>query len=113
YLCSGGSGPLVLIVRDLAADGVPVTATLTDLFPNVPAFETIASQSDGRISFEKTSVDALRVPTHLTGLRTIFNGFHHFTPGDARKILHAAAAARQPIAIFELSERTWHMVIQI
>jgi hypothetical protein len=112
-LCSGGSGPLLLIVRDLAADGVPVTATLTDLFPNVPAFETIASQSDGRISFEKTSVDALRVPTHLTGLRTIFNGFHHFTPGDARKILHAAAAARQPIAIFELSERTWHMVIQI
>src|SRR6187399_3121084 len=46
-LCSGGSGPLRLLVQDLAADGVPVTATLTDLYPNVPAFEEIAAQSNG------------------------------------------------------------------
>src|SRR4029453_17155878 len=51
-LCSGGSGPLLLLVKDLAADGVPVRATLTDLFPNVPAFEQIATQSDGLIGFE-------------------------------------------------------------
>ena len=112
-LCSGGSGPLRLLVQDLAADGVPVTATLTDLYPNVPAFEEIAAQSNGRITFETASVDARRVPASLTGLRTIFNGFHHLRPEDARAVLHAAAAARQPIAIFEVSERAWRTLIPI
>jgi hypothetical protein len=105
-LCSGGSGPLLLLVTDLAAAGVPVHATLTDLYPNVPAFDAIAGASGGLIDYERAPVDARRVPAHLSGLRTIFNGFHHFRPTDARSVLHAAASAGQPIAIFELSERS-------
>jgi len=105
-LCSGGSGPLLLLVSDLADSGLDVQATLTDLFPNIPAFAEIAGASRGRIDFERTSVDARSVPSRLTGLRTIFNGFHHLKPADARAVLHAAAAARQPIAIFEVSERS-------
>lgn len=105
-LCSGGSGPLLLLVRDLAAEGMPVRATLTDLFPNAPAFEQIAAASGGAIDYERGPVDARHVPARLTGLRTIFNGFHHLKPADARAVLHAAAAARQPIAIFEASERS-------
>ena len=105
-LCSGGSGPLQMLVKDLAAEGVPIHATLTDLYPNALAFGTIADASDGLITFEPNSVDARNVPAHLIGLRTIFNGFHHLRPADARAVLHAAAAARQPIAIFEISERT-------
>jgi len=105
-LCSGGSGPLLLLVQDLAAAGVPVRATLTDLFPNAPAFEQIASASGGLIDFESEPVDARAVPAGLTGLRTIFNGFHHLKPDDATAVLHAAAAAGQPIAIFEVSERS-------
>jgi hypothetical protein len=104
-LCSGGSGPLVLLVKELANAGVPVHATLTDLFPNIPTFEAIARSSDGRITFEPAPVDARAVPAALRGLRTIFNGFHHFKPSDARSVLHAAAAAAQPIAIFEASDR--------
>ncbi len=105
-LCSGGSGPLLGLVEDLAADGRPVHATLTDLFPNAPAFAKIAAASGGRIGYEREPVDARRVPARLGGLRTIFNGFHHLAPADARAVLHAAAAARQPIAIFEVSERS-------
>src|SRR5436190_14953610 len=56
-LCSGGSGPLLLLVKDLAAAGVPVRATLTDLFPNAPAFEKIAGASGGLIDFEPEPVD--------------------------------------------------------
>jgi len=112
-LCSGGSGPLLLLVRDLAADGTPVRATLTDLYPNLPAFEEIADASGGLIEFVSTRVDARAVPATLPGLRTIFNAFHHFTPGDARAVLHAAAADRQPIAVFELSERTVKTLISI
>lgn len=105
-LCSGGSGPLLLLVRDLADGGLDVSATLTDLFPNIPAFGEIAAASHGRIEFERSSIDARDVPARLTGLRTIFNGFHHLKPSDARAVLHAAATARQPIAIFEASERS-------
>ena len=112
-LCSGGSGPLLLLVRDLADEGVPVQVTMTDLYPNVPAFEKIASQSNGRIGFERASIDARAVPPGLPGLRTIFNGFHHLRPEDARSVLHAAAAARQPIAIFEVSERSARALIPI
>lgn len=105
-LCSGGSGPLLGLVTDLAAQGRPVRATLTDLFPNAPAFDTIANASGGLIGYEPAPVDARNVPPRLIGLRTVFNGFHHFRPADARSVLHAAAAARQPIAIFEVSERS-------
>jgi hypothetical protein len=105
-LCSGGSGPLLLIIADLAEEGIEAKATLTDLFPNIPAFAEIAAASRGRIDFERQPVDARDVPPRLDGLRTIFNGFHHLKPADARAILHAAASARQPIAIFEISERS-------
>lgn len=105
-LCSGGSGPVPGIVRALNARGVPATATLTDLYPNIPAFAQIAATTDARVTFATEPVDARAVPPSLTGLRTIFNGFHHLAPVDARSVLHAAAAARQPIAIFELSERS-------
>lgn len=105
-LCSGGSGPLLGLVRDIDADGRQVHATLTDLFPNLPAFEKVAAASGGLVSYEREPVDARQVPPRLQGLRTIFNGFHHFRPADARAVLHAAAAARQPIAIFEVSERS-------
>lgn len=105
-LCSGGSGPLPGLVAALNAKGVGVTATLTDLYPNLPAFEHIAESTDARVSFVREPVDARDVPQSLTGLRTIFNGFHHLSPDAARSVLHAAAAARQPIAIFEISERS-------
>jgi hypothetical protein len=72
----------------------------------VPAFEKIAGASRGLIDYDPGSNDARNVPARLTGQRTIFNGFHHLRPADARAILHAAAAARQPIAIFEVSERS-------
>src|SRR5262245_23093091 len=61
-LCSGGSGPLPEIVQDLAAGGVSVHATLTDLYPNIFAFEQISAASGGLIDFEPRSVDARKVP---------------------------------------------------
>src|SRR4051812_25807025 len=64
-LCSGGSGPLVMLVKTLAADGLPVRATLTDLYPNIPAFEAIAAASGGTITFVPAPVDARAVPESL------------------------------------------------
>jgi hypothetical protein len=112
-LCSGGSGPLPAVIADLAESGVKATATLTDLFPNISAFEDAAKASGGAIDYLRTPVDARAVPRELIGLRTLFNAFHHFKPEDARAILLDAANARQPIAIFEASRRTFKTILPV
>jgi hypothetical protein len=46
------------------------------------------------------------VPENFTGFRTLFNSFHHFRPDEARRILNDARVSRQPVGIFEITERT-------
>ncbi|HVD93881.1 MAG TPA: class I SAM-dependent methyltransferase [Vicinamibacterales bacterium] len=112
-LCAGAAGPLPILVETLAARGIPVTATLTDLYPNLRAFERTKLRSKGRIDFFRDPVDARALPRSLPGLRTLFNSFHHFRPEDALAVLRSAANDRQPIAIFEVSERTPLMILGI
>ncbi|MDI6739440.1 MAG: hypothetical protein QME74_03650 [Candidatus Edwardsbacteria bacterium] len=59
------------------------------------------------ISFRPEPVEADRVPQNLKGLRTLFNVFHHFDPGIARKALADAILNHQGIGIFEFVERSW------
>lgn len=94
-MCSGSGGPLVAIAPKLSR---PVPVLLTDWFPAAAP----RSLGDG-IAFHPDPVDARDV--HLPGLRTMFNALHHFSPADARAILRSAFEARQPIAIFEVTER--------
>ncbi|HVH66915.1 MAG TPA: hypothetical protein VM716_03530 [Gemmatimonadales bacterium] len=86
---------------------------MTDRFPNVPAFERAAAGSGGSISYTRWSVDARSVPADLAGFRTVFNSFHHFTPKDATAILRDAVAARQPIGIFEIPERSVPVMLSV
>lgn len=104
-LCAGGGGPLPIVVGELAARGLEVRAVLTDLYPNLPAFQRVAAASEGRITFHAASVDATRVPAELEGVRVIFNAFHHLRPDAARAVLADAARSRQPIAVFEVVSR--------
>jgi hypothetical protein len=110
-LCSGGGGPIPPLLEELAALGLSPTAMLTDRFPNAAAFQQASSASTGRISFLAQPVDARAVPADLKGMRTMFNAFHHFNPRDATNVLHDAVKARQPIGIFEASDRKWHTLI--
>jgi hypothetical protein len=105
-LCSGGSGPLRVLVRLLNRRGIPARATMTDLYPNVPRFEAISAMSHGEIDFSVKPVDATDVPAELEGFRTICNAFHHFQPELAKAILEDAVRKRQGIAILEFVERT-------
>ena len=104
-LCSGGAGPVSALRKELAAEGLAVRFTLTDRFPNVPAFDRAAAASGGAIDFVADPVDARAVPPELTGFRTLFNAFHHFRPADAVAVLRDAAAAGQPIGVFEIPDR--------
>lgn len=105
-LCSGGAGPVPSLLAQLDAEGVTATATLTDLFPNAAAMQRVSEESGGRIAFAREPVDAGAVPQRLKGVRTLFNAFHHFRPDAAVAVLRDAVRAGQPIAIFEVSQRT-------
>ena len=112
-LCSGGGGPVPSMVADLRRNGVPVTAVLTDRYPNASAFARVAAESNGAIAAEPGPVDARAVPPHLIGLRTICNAFHHFAPKMAVEVLSDARRAGQPIAVFEIPQRSARTIIPL
>ncbi len=112
-LCSGGGGPVRIVVDALRDAGVEVTALLTDRYPNPRAFAHAAQGAEGRVAGHPASVDATAVPAELRGFRTLFNAFHHFRPAQARAILADAQRAGQPIAIFEVVSREPAMLLAL
>lgn len=111
-LCSGAGGPWPLIKRELGTEGnSQVAVCLTDWYPNQAAFVQAQTQADGSITFHPEPVDARAVPQQLDGFRTLFAGFHHFRPDDAKMILLDAVVNRQGIAVIEATERRWLAVL--
>jgi hypothetical protein len=100
-LCSGATGPWVRLRAQLKQAGLNVKVTLTDKYPNPEAVNKWVSQ-DG-IVYLTEPVDAMSVPGHLLGMRTVFEGFHHFKPAQAQLILQDAIDKRVAIGIFEAS----------
>jgi hypothetical protein len=100
-LCSGGTGPWVRLRAQLEQAGLNVNITLTDKYPNPEAVKKWVSQEG--IEYLIESVDAMNVPSHLLGMRTMFEGFHHFKPEQAIRILKDALEKRVAIGIFEAS----------
>ena len=86
-------------------EGLELSATLTDLFPNGRLHE-VAERSGGTLAVAERSVNALDVPEALRGFRLMCNCFHHFRPQEARAILADAVAKRQGIAVMEVVERS-------
>ena len=104
-LCSGGSGPLPMALAAIEqSEERVVCATLTDLYPNTNAFDK-ATANNPAIQARYEPVDATAVPEELAGLRTLFNGFHHFRPEKARQILQNAVDDHAPIAVVEFVSR--------
>lgn len=109
-LCAGGLTSLDLFRRVEHELGDRLEVRLTDKFPNRERFEEL-QQEAGPVQFERESVDALRVPRRLSGFRTLFTAFHHFTPSECRSILRDAIAVGEPIAVFEFTERSVPMLV--
>ncbi len=78
---------------------------LTDYYPNHAGFARLQSRFPGKVSSHPASVDARRVPAELRGFRSMFTGFHHFQPAEARAILADAVTQGQAIGIFEATRR--------
>ena len=61
----------------------------------------------GALTYHPEPVDAVKVPAEMTGLRTMFQAFHHLRPDQARAALADAAAKGQGVAIFDGSRLAW------
>ena len=105
-LCSGSCGSLIPLMRELCGTNSNLRATATDLYPNAKVLRQIEVESGGLVRAYLEPVDARRVPVSFQGMRTIFNGFHHFAPDDARAILRSAHDSRVPIGILEITDRS-------
>jgi hypothetical protein len=102
-LCSGGTGPWMRLQEHFKQAGLSVTIKLTDKYPDPEAMHKWAGASPQGIEYLTEPVDAMHVPAHLRGMRTLFEGFHHFKPEQARSILQDALENRAAIGIFEAS----------
>ncbi|MEC4891460.1 MAG: hypothetical protein SAL07_06820 [Oscillatoria sp. PMC 1051.18] len=110
-LCSGSSGPWTQLISIFAEQNYPVSVTLTDKYPNIPAFEKISAQTTGQIKYIADEVDATAIPVELQGVRTIFAGYHHLPPKQARLVLQNAVKNQAAICIFESTERRWENLV--
>ncbi len=104
-LGSGGGGGLLWIAEELKKKHPNLNILMTDLCPNIPAFQYTKKQNN-LFSFREESVDARNVPTEFKGLRTQFLSLHHFRPKEAKEILQHAVDSKSDIAIFEGQERS-------
>lgn len=101
-VCSGGGGPLIAVLPTLSARlSKPVTARLTDLFPNEDAFRALEKDTNGAATGELRPVSAFDVPQDLGKFQTVFTALHHFKPEDAKRVLADAAAKGRSIAVIE------------
>jgi hypothetical protein len=106
-LCSGGGGAVEVIHQQLKEQVKNnIQITLTDKFPNVEAFQFIQEKSNGEISYTAQPVDAMKVPSTLSGFRTMFTAFHHFNPNHAKQVLRNAVDANSGIGIFDGGNRS-------
>jgi hypothetical protein len=113
-LCSGGGGPWPTLYRDFAeSERFDIAVRLTDKYPNREAFEHAAKATGSHIGFEREPLDAKTIPARLTGFRTIFSSFHHFSPAEARAILADAVKYGRGIAVFEAAKRDARMLLLI
>jgi hypothetical protein len=111
-LCSGGGGPWPSLSPHLEPSSThPITICLTDKYPNQQAFQQ--ANTNPAITFEERSVDAAHVPADLSGFRTIFSAFHHFSPPQARNVLADAFHHGQGIAIFEAARPAFKTMLVI
>jgi hypothetical protein len=102
-LCSGSGGPWLHFREQLKNAGLEVRVTLTDKYPSPEVTSHwFSTHPEGVVYYEKP-VDARAVPDYFNGMRTLFEGFHHFKPADAFMILKDAYDKQLPIGIFEAS----------
>jgi hypothetical protein len=107
---SGGTGPTMTVVEELSKNGFPGKVWLTDLQPNLLAFERARARLPGTVEYCPEPVRAGgQLPESLRrieGVRTYFNCLHHFPEADVAATLADAEQKQQPVLVIEVAGRS-------
>ncbi len=109
-LGSGGGGGLLWISSELQKSNPDLKIVLTDLYPNISAFE-YTKQHGKNFGYIADPIDARKIPKELKGLRTQFLSLHHFKLDEVKEFLQNAIDCKSNIAIFEGQERSLASVL--
>ena len=119
-LCSGAGGPMVDVVQRLngSTDKQLVHLTLTDLYPNLNAVESLERDPVKNIRYSRQPIDAANVSEEMFGMRTMICSLHHMTPEVVKEILTDTASKKQPFLAMELSDNSapiwlWWLAIPV
>lgn len=104
-LGSGSGGGLLWLGNALYEKNKDTKITLTDLYLNIASFHHV-TKSSPVFTYYDQPVDATAVPGDLKGIRTMFLSFHHLQPDGALEGLQNAVDMQQPVAIFEIQDRS-------
>lgn len=119
-LCSGAGGPMVDVVQRLnsSTEKPSVHLTLTDLYPNLKAVESLERDPVTNVRYCRQPTDAANVPEEMVGMRTMICSLHHMSPEVVKSILSDTASKKQPFLAMELSENSaplwlWWLAIPV
>ncbi|KAF2219783.1 hypothetical protein BDZ85DRAFT_304374 [Elsinoe ampelina] len=112
--CAGSGGPTPLLEREMntvlrGAGYKPVKFVLTDLWPDVEAWEGIKAGSE-HVDFVREPVNAME-GKRIVGKEgrecRVFNlCFHHFMDEEGGRVLKGAVEGGEAFMIFEMTHRT-------
>lgn len=105
---AGAGGPARILVNEIRRAGrTPPRFILTDLHPQVEAWQQARAAFPDDISFVGSPVDATAIRPEVAGgrARVIINSFHHFPPTLAQRILADAVDGSAGMFIAETFDR--------
>jgi hypothetical protein len=110
-LGSGGGGGWRKLEQLLKGNEPGIQILLTDLYPNLPAYQRTIKNDPEIFKYHSVPVDARNVPPDLDGLRTMFLSMHHFRYEDAKKIIQDSVTKSMPIIVVEIQQRNFISLI--
>lgn len=111
-LCSGGGGPIDTLIKNRDPNSKEeLKITLSDLTPDLKAFEAVKNKYPNHIEYVKTSTDATNTKELNANLIFMCSSFHHFSPEMAKKILLNASKNSNGIFIREILSRNFFNMI--
>lgn len=113
-LGSGGGGTIEQIQKTIEINyKKDISFILTDIFPNIHAYQYIQKKTNGKIDFFANPVNAISVDGSLKGVRTIFSAFHHFDKEMAKQVLLNVVNAKEGIAVFDGGNKNLFFILAI
>jgi hypothetical protein len=113
-MCSGGGGPYGTIGGLESLKGPLKKITLSDLYPHVKAYQSIAAKYPGRVTYSEESVNAADCnfgDGSKRYLRTMMLCQHHFPPELLQRMLEDAVKKNDAYMAIEFGNRSFYTLV--